>query len=253
MGERQAGVRLGGRCNDTLGLRFQTKNDALRFANDVAERGRRWAVERGLSFAKDHLNGVVDIHAKVTTRANSRVLKFIFKAAPLVYPKSNWPTDKKVFITDQHSVLSPKGKPKYARVFVADNLTGQTNNFIAPVIRLACSYKIDDIGADMLTSTFDCIFKVVGILAERKVHALSIFAPDCDRRVTDSLVKGVSSVRKDTGGFCPQNRCGALREAETDDLVAGMVVVVADDFIVAGAREGVAEALERVQIFPSSC
>jgi len=34
-------------------LRFNTKDDALNFARQEAERGRRWARERGLSFSDD--------------------------------------------------------------------------------------------------------------------------------------------------------------------------------------------------------
>ncbi len=75
------------------GLRFDTKDDALNYANKLVEGLHNWAVAQGVRAPReDYLEAQCEIHLDVqfTTRRKSRDFKLVMQVIPFVDDNLQW-------------------------------------------------------------------------------------------------------------------------------------------------------------------
>lgn len=235
------------------GFCFNTKNDAIRFANEIAQSGRRRASKGGLSFAKDYADGVVNIHIEMTSGTDSRIFKLVSDVVPLIYPEDARSLDIKIFVADKCGVTTTKRKANHSDMLVVGDPAPLSDYVIPAVIGFGGSNKIQQIGINPLASAYDRFLKVCSILSDREVDFFSVFAPELDGGVTNCLIKSMPSPGQNGSRFSPEVGRWPAIEAEQDNLFAGLVVALSDDLIVAGFAKGCASGFEVSQIFPSFC
>jgi hypothetical protein len=132
-------------------LRFDTQDDALNFARQCAEDGRRWARERGFSVEKDYLKNRNCIDLTLHSRSRPHKLKLIMEFVPSVEN-----TRPQIGMGDKGVAGGPKLQPGVvqrhadnALVFVGASDTAQRVEQIVPSMmrlneRIASRFKAGD-------------------------------------------------------------------------------------------------------------
>lgn len=249
---RQAGAELGSPyCQQAGGLRFESKDDALAFANDIAERGRSIATEWGVSFAQDYFNGVINIHLEVSAGADTRIFKFIGGSTPFIDKNFDRPNDIKIFVGDEISHVASQRKLNNAGVFICGEFTGDADYIVPTVVRLARPDEIQNVSIDLLASVLDCDLEIGGVPPHREIDTFGIFPPGSESRVANGLVKRVAGIRNYAHGPSPKDGGRSLRESQGDDLFAGLWIISSNDFVLAYGDERFASRFKIDKVFPS--
>lgn len=249
--DRQADAILGGEF-DSGRLCFKTKNDALAFANNSAKRGRRAALEWGMSFTQDYLDGVIDIHVDISTGSDTRIFKLIGGVTPFVDPEFERADHQKVFVADKQRCFTPKGKADDSGMLFVGQFASKSDHIIPAIVRLASPQEVENAWMDVLAVFGDCDFKISSIHPDREIDALRVFPPQGNSGVTHGLVEGVSGIADDAHCLGSQDRRRPERIPKKDDFFRGFSIVLANDFILALGDKVFASQFKINKIFPSS-
>ena len=166
-------------------LRFDTQDDALNFARQIVEDGRRRSSERGFSLADDYLKGRNHIHCPLYWAAlrHSHDFHFIAKFAPVAaagHLKSR--PRLETWLRGEDRFCGVERDPQNALVFVRSRQAAEGVQLSIPVpsiVGLEGFYEGHEVGVDVLQAVFDLVFKLDGAPGKREVES-------CQRRSKDA-------------------------------------------------------------------
>jgi hypothetical protein len=228
--------------DETVGLRFNGHDDALRFAREFAERGKEWAKLEGVrSSTEEYLEGKAEISVNLDLAigGKSRHFKFVVKLGPPVDDEGQWTLrgddglHEATLVFERHA--------EQVSVFLDRKSSHSPERPIPVVVRLEVSAKVDDLRVEVAASSLDFPVKVFGVLANGEVKFVGAPGLENFARAANSLVQGVPEIVDDARRQDADLGRQASFESQLDDLVAGLRIAVCDEIIVATLDEGLAD------------
>lgn len=165
------------------GLRFDTKNDAFNYANELMDRLHNWAVAQGVRAPReDYLEAQCEILVDVqfTSGRKPRDFKLVMQVIPLVDDNLQWSGRLNNGLHKGGSILETGAD--YCLVRGASEVAHRPQNSVAipSIVWLKKEAIVDEELIYTNALPFHFFFEVFRVFSEREINSLSIFAPKRD-------------------------------------------------------------------------
>jgi len=241
-----------GDLNDSTGLRFETHDDALRFARHVAEDGRRRARQWGLSFVEDYLNNRAKICIVFRADWNSQKVQFIAEFIPVASAQEAWAGNVNRLgriNVDAISVVTQGDADQACMLCLSSKSQEPVEACIPSVMRIKCTNEPDEFEVCVSQPTLDFAVQVYGCGAKGEVNALCIRASRQNDSIAGCLVEDVFDVCDYVACQYSQPWRDSLLEPVAKHLLSCLIVHAADNRVRASLQEGGCPMLEVVDAF----
>ncbi len=243
-------ISLGGSfAKDTSSLRFDTQDDALDFARQSVEHGRRWVRQRGFSCTKDYLKNRARIDISGCSLPEARKFKLVVQFVPFVDAnrKSAFPRCDGPGLLASYN-LRPAAAQRYAQNTLVFVWTGEgakrIEQVVPSIVRLECPDKDYKFGVNILATCRNFIIKIFKRLTKGEVDPLRIWSTQQHGTIADCLIERVSKVVYYARGRDSHLGRNAMMETKLDDLLSGIRITVVDDVISAVLDKSIAGRFE---------
>lgn len=237
----QAGTQSRARSNNSAGLRFDTRDDALNFARQFAQDGLRRYIKGGLSIAEAYVQNYVQFHVEVSAVAQANKFNVILRRDPFRSIEVNRPAhSERVKILDSEMVSRPNANKALVFIRTYERKSG-VESWIPSLADIQILNESENFGVDVSTPSLNFKFEVIDGFPYWEVDALRVL-PACQKRsIADSLIERVSKVIQDAVGGKSDGARNLAFEAQATDFFTGFVVDFVDKFVVARIAESEAK------------
>jgi hypothetical protein len=251
--QRDRPVGLGGRPFNSVGLRFDTADDAFDFANKIAQDGHCVARERGFSCAKDYVNDRCEIYIKVAVRGDARNYKLIAKVVPLDGTKHCNTIDVNVLGPYHKAIIFNRYSDDALMFAGACQVAHGVQDIIPSIIWLERDGEIDEIWMHRLAVFPDHVGHVDGAFGKGKVNSFAVGSSKGNCHISECLIEAVPQIGQ--GSMCknPKFWGQPLPESHLNDLISGVGISVANDVVSATLDEVSASRFEVIGACFSVC
>jgi hypothetical protein len=251
----QAGVLSGSLPQDAGGLRLDTKDDALNYANKLVERLHDWAVAQGVRApCEDYLEAQCEILIDVqfASGRKPRDFKLVMQVIPLVDGDFQQPGRLNNGLHEGGGIL--EAGPDYCLMRGAGEVAHRPQNSIAipSIVWLKKEAVVDEAVVNVHALPFHFLFEVFRVSSEWEIDSLCVFAPECNGRLTKTLVERDPQFFHDVGCEASDFRWEPSLESELNDLFSGLWVGVSDKCVIARLADRIAHKFKLGEAFFSA-
>jgi hypothetical protein len=222
------------RSENPLRLRFDTQADALAFAKETVERGRKKFVERWSpileNYAKGRLEYVVEVSVPgdVATLGNSDKFYFVFSAMPFPDIKGNAGSNPELAAINGRPRLC--GQSYDTLMFVGAGHRKEPIEIAVPSFIGIQAHQISlEIDMDIAEPSFDFPMEVIDSLSNREMDPSGVIATEKHSCVSDALVQRMLEVAHDMIRIGANDIGEWLVQRDVDNLFAGCKIKIFPD------------------------
>lgn len=224
----QAGTLDRSRGDDAGGLRFETRDDALHYASELVEAGRRRLATENFHITDLYRQGRCDAVVVVAAGADSGQFYLVARAVPFA-SKFDGANDVEVSPA-KHEAVVVDADGEHPLVLVRTRHLPQSPEFIVPSkVWAEGADECDKIRLGTPKLAGDFSLQIIDGSAHWEVDVPNVVQAQALGGVAGGLIEGVPKLVDNSVGGQPDSAGNAALKARANDLLAGLTIHASDN------------------------
>lgn len=231
-------------------FRFNSRHDAMHFAEVSVQNGRNWLAAHNIRITDDYLKGNVELHLDVAATSNSSKFKLISSVIPFVDTDSTRTFDIKAFSMEPGAGSICRNSDNSSMLFPSKSCKGPQKT-IASEIRIEPSNERAQVWVNGFAVVPNFKLKVLWVFPEREIDILSASGSEHQGSIAGGLVKRVAQIVYNSVDLNSEGWGNWLIKSELYDFLAGLRIELLDNLVLAHLDKDVASRFDISNVFLS--